>query len=96
VHVTVPSAIRISLLALLAAAVLLLASAAVSAPAAHASSRAAAKPGCVAGASVRRPSPLRACRRASKAPKAIEAVARRRTVTPRRRAASGWAMVMEG
>jgi hypothetical protein len=76
--VSIPSGIRIPLVALLAAAALLLASALVAAPAAHGRSRATAKPGCVAGAAVRRPSPLRACRRAPKAPKALESVTRRR------------------
>jgi hypothetical protein len=92
--VTLPSAIRLSLLALLAAAVLLLAAATVSAPAAHAKSRGSAKAGCVAGSAVRRPSPLRACRRSSKAPKALEALAKRRPATARRRQVS-WS-VMEG
>jgi hypothetical protein len=92
--VTLPSAIRISLLALLAAAALLLAAATVSAPTAHAKSRAAAKPGCIAGAAGRRPSPLRACRRAPKAPKALEAVAKRRNGSGRRRPA--YTSVMEG
>jgi hypothetical protein len=95
--VSLPTAIRIPLVALLAAAALLLASAAISAPAADAKSRASAKPGCVAGVAVRRPSPLRSCRRAAKAPKALEAAARRRgskSTAVRRRPAG--VSVMEG
>jgi hypothetical protein len=91
--VSIPSAIRVPLVALLAAAALLLASALVSAPAAHAKSRVSAKPGCVAGAAVRRPSPLRACRRAVKAPRALQSASRRKASVRHRRA---YVAFMEG
>ena len=88
-----PGLIRISLVALLAAASLLLASIAVSAPAAQAKS-ARPQAGCVRR---RRPAPVAAarCRRVRKAPKALEAVARRRPPSPPP-PASGWSTVMEG
>jgi hypothetical protein len=95
-RVSIPSAIRIPLVALLAAAALLLASALVAAPAAHGKSRATAKPGCVAGAAVRRPSPLRACRRAPKAPKALESVTRRRVKGSVRHQRQAFVTVMQG
>ncbi len=92
-RVSIPASIRIPLVALLAATALLLAFAAVSAPAAHAKSRGSAKAGCVAGVAVRRPSPLRACRRSNKAPKALKAVALSRRAHHRRPA---FVSVMEG